>query len=335
MRKLKKKVGIVMLASVVGLTSTSFATPYTIKEGDSFWKVSWQYNVSLEDMLKENKANKNTVIYPGQIIQIPGKEEVKISSRGGIKRDVPDLTEYTVVDGDNIWDICKKYGVTIESIFEANKGIDENTVLKVGQKLNIAKQNKEQQNISEGSKKDETKVSSQNVNESVEKPSNQKIDTEGKYGEYLDWSKVDGLIPRGTKFKVIDFYTGKSFMVQRSVGSLHADCETLSLEDTNIMKDIWGGFSWVRRPVLVQIGDRLIAASATAMPHAGNDKAEGGAYTTWRSGGYGKGINFDYVKGNGMDGHFDIHFLGSKRHMDGQTDPQHQQCVKIAAGLNK
>ena len=31
------------------------------------------------------------------------------------------------------------------------------------------------------------------------------------------------------------------------------------------------------------------------------------------------GINFDYIKGNGMDGHFDIHFAGSTRHMDGKS----------------
>lgn len=45
--------------------------------------------------------------------------------------------------------------------------------------------------------------------------------------------------------------------------------------------------------------------------------------------------NLDYIKGNGMDGHIDIHFAGSKRHKDGQIDPDHQKCIKIAAGLTK
>jgi len=49
---------------------------------------------------------------------------------------------------------------------------------------------------------------------------------------------------KGSTFEVVDFYTGKSFFVKRTGGSNHADCETLTVKDTNIMKEIWGGFSW-------------------------------------------------------------------------------------------
>jgi len=31
------------------------------------------------------------------------------------------------------------------------------------------------------------------------------------------------------------------------------------------MKEIWGGFSWVRRPVIIKYNGRKIAASMTAM----------------------------------------------------------------------
>lgn len=53
---------------------------------------------------------------------------------------------------------------------------------------------------------------------------------------------------------------------------------------------------------------------------------------SWRSGDYGPGINYDKIKGNGADGHFDIHFLNSVRHKDGQVDVEHQAMVRIAAG---
>ena len=71
------------------------------------------------------------------------------------------------------------------------------------------------------------------------------------------------------------------------------------------------------------------------MPHAGLDSVAGGVVTNDRSGGYGRGTNFDYVKNNGIDGHFDIHFAGSTRHMDGKQDPDHQKMIKIAAGKTK
>jgi len=158
-----------------------------------------------------------------------------------------------------------------------------------------------------------------------------------KYGEYLDWWKeAQYLVPRGAKFEVIDYYTGKSFMAQRSVGTNHADVETLTAKDTEIMKDIWGGsFNWERRPVIILINGRRIAASAAGMPHAGNDKVNGGSYSSWRSGDYSGGTNLDYVKENDMHGVFDLHFLNSKRHMDGKIDNVHQQAIKVSAGINK
>lgn len=156
-----------------------------------------------------------------------------------------------------------------------------------------------------------------------------------QYGEYLDWwTEAQYVIPVNSVFEVVDFYTGRSFFAKRTTGSNHADCETLTAQDTQKMKDIWGGtLSWVRRPVIIRINGRKIAASMTSMPHAGNDAAPGGSYTTWRSGDYGPGDNLDWVKGNGIDGVFDIHFLNSTRHADGQIDPEHQANIKIAAGI--
>lgn len=85
-------------------------------------------------------------------------------------------------------------------------------------------------------------------------------------------------------------------------------------------------------PFIIKYNGRKIAASASAMPHAGNDSAPGGYYTNWRSGNYGPGPNYDYIKGNGADGHFDIYFLNSTRHIDGKGDEKHQENVKVASG---
>lgn len=203
--------------------------------------------MSLQSILKENKANEKTIIYPGQTIQIPENSKANsTATRGEVHRVVQDSSS--------------------------------------------------------------------------------------KHREYLDWITVDKLVPRGTDIKVTDVYTGKTYMVRRTTGTLHADVETLTVKDTNIMKSIWGGFSWVRRPSIAEVNGRKIACSVTFMPHAGLDKVEGGKYTKGRSGGYGAGVNLDYIKGNGLDGHFDMHFYGSKRHMDKKQDPKHQEMIKIAAG---
>ncbi|MDR7856560.1 LysM peptidoglycan-binding domain-containing protein [Tissierella sp.] len=254
--KNKTKVAIGAMVLTIGVNGASFAAPHTVKKGESFWKISQKYGVSLDSILKENKATGKTIIYPGQTVQIPGK-------------------------GDNV---------------SVNRGA-------------VDRQSSKAEVVNTDTKED------------------------SKYGEYISWfGGVDKIIPRGADFKVTDFYTGKSYMVNRSVGTNHADCETLTKEDTNIMKSIWGGFSWERRPAIVEYGGRRIAASVTFMPHAGLDNVAGGITTKNRSGGYGTGINLDYIKGNGIDGHFDIHFAASTRHMDGKQDPQHQKMIKIAAG---
>ncbi|OPJ59430.1 hypothetical protein [Clostridium oryzae] len=150
--------------------------------------------------------------------------------------------------------------------------------------------------------------------------------------ELLDWwKKAQYAFARNTKAEVLDIATGKTFKVVRTMGTNHADAEALTKQDTNIIKSIWGGFSWQRRPIILIVNGRRLAASMSAMPHAGLDSKPAYAKISNRSAGYGTGLNLDVIKNNGMDGHFDIHFLNSTRHMDGQEDSQHQAAIMKAA----
>ena len=154
------------------------------------------------------------------------------------------------------------------------------------------------------------------------------------YGELLNWfTEAQYVIPINTDFRIVDLETGKSFNARRTVGSGHADCEPLTAQDTAIMKEIWGGnFNWNKRSVLVKYNGRTIAASAAGMLHAGNEGAEGGVWTSWRSDDYGAGINYDYIKGNDAHGHFDLHFYKSIGHSSGTENATHQKNVLKSAG---
>ena len=155
-----------------------------------------------------------------------------------------------------------------------------------------------------------------------------------KIGEYLDWWKeVKNIISHGDVLLIEDVETGKTFNVKVTAGTNHADVETVTKEDTATMRSIWGGFSWDRRAVLVHKGNRVIAASMNGMPHAGLESFPGGDVVSNRSAGFGKGINYDFVKGNDIDGHMCIHFKNSLTHGSAKQDPQHQANVKKAAGL--
>jgi hypothetical protein len=152
----------------------------------------------------------------------------------------------------------------------------------------------------------------------------------------LDWyTKVRNIWDRGENAVVTDVDTGKSFTVKRTYGTNHADVEPLTKEDTAAIKEIWGGFSWQRRAVLVRIGNYLIAGSMTAMPHAGLDSEPANVYVRNRSAGYGSGNNLDAVKNNGCSGVMDIHFLNSRTHTTNVVQKSQQDMVKKAATFIK
>jgi hypothetical protein len=138
----------------------------------------------------------------------------------------------------------------------------------------------------------------------------EQMQTANKQGELVNWEIVNGLFPRYTYAWIEDVETGLRFRVQRRAGRDHADVQPLTAEDTEIMKRIYGGkWSWKRRAVIVEIGTRRIAGSMNGMPHGAGQ-----------------------IKGNNFNGHFCLHFLGSKTHVSGGQDLAHQMMVWKAAG---
>lgn len=146
----------------------------------------------------------------------------------------------------------------------------------------------------------------------------------------IPWSQAQEIFSIGTVATVLDIETGKSFKVKRTFGYNHADTETLTAEDTAIMRSIFGGWNWDRRAIILKVGDTYIAASMAGMPHAGRDDKPSAVKVYNRSGDYGYGDNLDAVKGNNMDGVFDVHFYMSKTHSTNRVDSRHQEMIDVA-----
>ncbi len=125
--------------------------------------------------------------------------------------------------------------------------------------------------------------------------------------ESLKWFGNENTIPKGATVTIKDVQTGKTFQAVRWSGSSHMDTEPASKEDTAAMKSIYGGsWSWKRRAILVKYNGHVYAASMNGMPHGTSTIS------------------------NGFDGHFCIHFTGSKTHGTNKVDSDHQDCVKEA-----
>ncbi|HAQ06880.1 MAG TPA: hypothetical protein DCR24_04900 [Bacillus bacterium] len=123
------------------------------------------------------------------------------------------------------------------------------------------------------------------------------------------WEEVNEILPKYSKFTVVDLETGMKFRVQRRAGSSHADVQPLTSKDTAIMKQIYNGkWSWKRRAIIVISEGEKIAASMHGMPHGG------GALK------------------NNFPGHFCIHFYGSTTHRTNFMDLSHKLMILKAAG---
>jgi D-gamma-glutamyl-meso-diaminopimelic acid endopeptidase CwlS len=292
--------------------SSGSSLVHTVQAGDTFYLLSKKYNVSMDELMRINNATSATILQPGQKLQIPSSNDQ--NSVPGSSQTVPPVnqsrpyvtyTSYTVKSGDTLWSISNDAGIQMSELLEANN-MTESTWLTMGQVIKIP-------------------VHHVPV----------KSTPDDKYGEYLDWwTEAQYVVPVQSILEIVDFYTGKSFKVKRTTGSCHADVETLTAADSQKMKEIWGGtYSWNRRPVIVKINGRKIAASMSSLPHAGDESAPGGINVSWRSDNYGPGYNLDWVKGNAISGVVDLHFANSVRHMDGLVDTGHQDNIKIAAGI--
>lgn len=112
----------------VATTTSDGYVIYTVKSGDNLWDIAKKFDgVTVEQIRKLNNLDKNAVLKVGQ--------KLKISKTGGSSSSGASVI-HTVKSGDNLWDISKKYGVSVEQIRKLN-GLSSKAVLKVGQKLKI------------------------------------------------------------------------------------------------------------------------------------------------------------------------------------------------------
>ncbi len=127
--------------------------------------------------------------------------------------------------------------------------------------------------------------------------------------ELLTWSEAKSLFTIGVPAEVYDVRTGLTYYVKSFSNGNHADVEPVTTEDTQIMKNTYGGrWSWDTRPILVTINGVTSAASINGMPHGG-------------------GVNHS----NGMSGQVCIHFKGSTTHNGSVShERDHQRSVAEA-----
>ncbi len=194
---------------------------------------------------------------------------------------------HRVSRGDTVYGIARRYGTSQDKVIALN-GLTEPRKLQPGQTLKIPAR----------------------PGDFPEQPADPPAwPPDRGEAELVPWSEMKSLFPNGAEARVMDVRSGITFRVRRIQGTYHADCEPVGLEDTAAAKVAYGGqWSWDRHPIVVEVGDRRVAASMNGYPHG--------------TGHYSR---------NGYPGHFCIHFYGSRTHGSQVVDPDHQAAILAAA----
>ncbi|SES78511.1 LysM repeat-containing protein [Oceanobacillus limi] len=250
---------------------------YSVRSGDSLSAIANRFNVTVDSIRTTNHL-KSDLLQVGQVLTI--SNGLNAPAHAGLNSVT--YSTHTVVSGDTVWGLSVRYGIPQAELLKVNN-LTASSTLSVGQKLTIP----------------------------VHHIGAKQVVSE-KHGEYMDWwTEAQYIFTIGKTAKVTDLDTGKSFYIKRTIGANHADSETVSTNDTNVAKSIWGGYSWTPRAVIVEVDGRKLAASMSFMPH-----------------------EREYITNNGITGHFDVYFGDSTRHKDGKADASHQRQVERAAGIN-
>lgn len=95
------------------VAATPQAVTHKVKNGESVYGIARTYNVSVDDLITANPSI-NTGISPGQVLTIPASP---MASTGN------DVIYHTIVRGESLYSVAKKYNTTIESLVKLNPGV--------------------------------------------------------------------------------------------------------------------------------------------------------------------------------------------------------------------
>ena len=105
---------------------------YAIQKGDTYYSIGKQFGVSMQAIKDANPGVDPTRLQVGQTIQVPPAASAVPET---VTPTVTGEVVYTVVSGDNLSTIARKYNTTWQAIKDLNSLPTTN--IKVGQKLRI------------------------------------------------------------------------------------------------------------------------------------------------------------------------------------------------------
>lgn len=118
-------------------------TIYTVQKGDNLSSIARKFNISIAELKELNNLEDTNVKLDSQLKVLKSDEIAEVKK----EIDRKDFINYTIVKGDNLGNIAKKYNVSVASLQEWNELKDNN--VQVGKKLLILSSDKPVVSVSE------------------------------------------------------------------------------------------------------------------------------------------------------------------------------------------
>ncbi|NLA11262.1 MAG: LysM peptidoglycan-binding domain-containing protein [Firmicutes bacterium] len=110
-----------------------FGGRYTVVSGDTMYYLAKRFGVSLDALIGANpQIGDPSMIYPGDVLCVPGE-----SSGGRVPKHCPPGFggRYTVVSGDTMYYLAKRFGVSLDALIAANPQIGDPSMIYPGDVL--------------------------------------------------------------------------------------------------------------------------------------------------------------------------------------------------------
>ncbi|MDR6122957.1 spore germination protein [Bacillus sp. SLBN-46] len=95
---------------------------HVVAAGENLWTISTLYGVSIQTIVELNGLPSATTIVPGLALYLPD--------------NLPPIRSYRIKAGNHIWQLAQQFNSTIESIMDANPGLNPNRLI-IGQVINV------------------------------------------------------------------------------------------------------------------------------------------------------------------------------------------------------
>ncbi|PZU39878.1 MAG: peptidoglycan-binding protein LysM [Microbacterium sp.] len=118
------------------------ALSHTVAGGDTLSTIAARFGVSLQALFDANGMGWGTVIYPGQVVSIPGAvaaasvAPAPAPAPAPVAAPAPAAATHTIVSGDTLSGIAAAHGVSLQALFDAN-GLGGGSIIYPGQQVSI------------------------------------------------------------------------------------------------------------------------------------------------------------------------------------------------------